>query len=62
MPKRVIDEIEITTPNSTNIPNYLAERSNFRVSNNFFSTLLDAIREAGGINNFSYLSNIEVIR
>ncbi len=62
MPKRVIDEIEITTPNSTNIPNYLAERSNFRVSNNFFPTLHDAIREAGGISNFSDLSNIEVIR
>ena len=55
------DEIQISSPNSKN-PNFLPLRSNYKISNNFFPTLHDAIREAGGISNFSDLSNIEVIR
>ena len=42
--------------------NFIPIRSNYRISKNYFPTLHDAIREAGGISNYSDLSNIEVIR
>jgi len=61
-PIRIMVEGEVSDPGLKLIKGSLSQGSTSNLNNAYFPNIFDAIRQAGGITEFSDLSNIEVVR
>ena len=65
-PIRIFVQGEVANPGAQTLPGSISismsKSKNIYTDNNFFPTVFDAIRESGGITQYSDLSNVQVIR